>query len=126
MAQEDVQGIQIHDANGRLANTITVTGEAADILRQVSQAVTSPTRVTLQRPATDLTEDQALWVAIRNRTQALSFNRYNAFINALFCTPPLAQDELYDEVQAANQFGAPSLKTRTYELGRHSIYGVEA
>lgn len=31
------------------------------------------------------TADQGLWVAIRNRTRAISFERYNAFINAVFC-----------------------------------------
>ena len=41
--------------------------------------------VTLQRSAAGPTNDQALWVAIRNRTDAISFDRYNEFINRLLC-----------------------------------------
>jgi hypothetical protein len=33
------------------------------------------------RAASDPTLDQALWVAIRNRTQAIGFERYRRFIN---------------------------------------------
>lgn len=40
--------------------------------------------VNLQRTATYETGDQALWVAIRNRTGALDFSRYHNFINILF------------------------------------------
>ena len=47
--------------------------------RQVQAAVT------LQRTGTFSTDDQALWVAIRNRTSALDFTRYQRFINILFC-----------------------------------------
>ena len=31
------------------------------------------------------TDDQALWAAIRNRTQAIGFDRYATFINNIFC-----------------------------------------
>lgn len=44
--------------------------------------------VTLQRSAAGQTNDQALWVAIRNRTDAISFDRYNEFINRLLCPTP--------------------------------------
>lgn len=37
--------------------------------------------VTLHRTASEPTLDQALWVAIRNRTNAISFNRYREFLN---------------------------------------------
>jgi hypothetical protein len=37
--------------------------------------------VTLHRTATHATLDQALWVAIRNRTHAVSFNRYRDYMN---------------------------------------------
>ncbi|HLK70270.1 MAG TPA: carboxypeptidase-like regulatory domain-containing protein [Bryobacteraceae bacterium] len=37
--------------------------------------------VRLQRPASDPTLDQALWVAIRDRSRALSFDRYQDFMN---------------------------------------------
>ena len=44
--------------------------------------------VTLQRSAAGATDDQALWVAIRNRTDAINFDRYNEFINRLLCVDP--------------------------------------
>jgi hypothetical protein len=37
--------------------------------------------VRLQRPASDPTLDQALWVAIRDRSRALGFDRYQDFMN---------------------------------------------
>ncbi len=37
--------------------------------------------VTMHRTASDATLDQALWVAIRNRTNAITFHRYREFIN---------------------------------------------
>jgi hypothetical protein len=40
-----------------------------------------PVGVRLLRTASDPTLDQALWVAIRNRTGALSFDRYQKFMN---------------------------------------------
>ncbi len=44
------------------------------------------TRTFLQRAATNETNDQGLWALIRNRTNALGFERYRAFIDQLFCT----------------------------------------
>ncbi len=41
--------------------------------------------VTLQRSGSFPTSYQALWVAIRNRTQALDFSRYQRFIDRIFC-----------------------------------------
>ncbi|MBY5406350.1 hypothetical protein [Rhizobium leguminosarum] len=41
------------------------------------------TKVALQRSASSPTPDQALWAAIRNRTSAMSFPRYQRFINTL-------------------------------------------
>lgn len=42
--------------------------------------------VQLRRPETEPTTDQALWVAIRQRTKALEFSKYEQFINRVFCT----------------------------------------
>ena len=57
----------------------TVSASFFVVPRQVQAAVT------LQRTGTFPTDDQALWVAIRNRTSALDFVRYQRFINRLFC-----------------------------------------
>jgi hypothetical protein len=37
--------------------------------------------ITLQRPASECTPDEILWVAIRDRTSAISFERYRRFLN---------------------------------------------
>jgi hypothetical protein len=41
--------------------------------------------VTMKRTAVPPTEDQALWVAIRNSTNSLGFDSYNRFIEAVLC-----------------------------------------
>ena len=41
--------------------------------------------VALSRTETEVTEDLPLWVAIRNGTEALSFNNYLRYIDLLFC-----------------------------------------
>jgi len=51
--------------------------------RQVAHGDILP--VTMRRTAAISTDDQALWVAIRNRTEAISFRRYNEFIEKIFC-----------------------------------------
>src|SRR5262249_37986727 len=68
----------------------TVSDSFFVVPRQVQAAVT------LQRTGTVATDDQALWVAIRNRTSALDFTRYQRFINTLFCVddPPLDVSQL--------------------------------
>ena len=45
------------------------------------QSISGNVGVTLRRTASEPTLDQALWVAIRNRTQAISFDRYRDFLN---------------------------------------------
>jgi len=39
----------------------------------------------LTRTETTFTEDTAFWTAIRNSTDALSFNKYSSFMDSLFC-----------------------------------------
>jgi len=43
-------------------------------------------KVTLTRTASEPTADQALWVAIRNRSLAVGFERYRKFIDDVFCS----------------------------------------
>jgi hypothetical protein len=45
------------------------------------QTIAGHVGVTLQRTGSEPTLDQALWVAIRNRTQAISFARYREFLD---------------------------------------------
>ncbi|ACM20578.1 hypothetical protein Geob_2224 [Geotalea daltonii FRC-32] len=65
-----------------LEEGIKITGDAADLLRK---ALAEPKEVTLTRPEALPTDDQALWVAIRNRTTAVNFERYRNFIGRVFC-----------------------------------------
>ena len=44
--------------------------------------------VTLQRAAVQPTPDQSLWVAIRNSTDAMSFESYSRFLEAVICGGP--------------------------------------
>ena len=60
-----------------------ISGEA--ILTSVTHETTGPSAVTLQRTGTYPTRDQLLWVAIRNRTSALDFTRYQNFIDISLC-----------------------------------------
>jgi hypothetical protein len=52
--------------------------------------------VTLRRSSVPPTSDQALWVAIRNSTNALGFNSYSRFIEAVMCDRP---DEAFERFQ---------------------------
>jgi hypothetical protein len=47
--------------------------------------VTGDIDVTLQRSKSDSTSDQAFWVAIRNRTEAIGFRQYDRFIRRVLC-----------------------------------------
>jgi hypothetical protein len=58
-----------------------VTRIDGDVAIKGRVALQEPVGVRLQRTASDPTLDQALWVAIRNRTRALSFDRYQRFMN---------------------------------------------
>jgi hypothetical protein len=80
--------VQVKTNGKTLARTVTVSGDAADLLRQ---AAAGPTTVKLDRSPTHQTKDQPLWVAIRNGAQAIGFNKYHKFINRILCEP--SEDE---------------------------------
>ena len=101
----------------------TASASVFVVPRQVQAAVT------LQRTGTFPTDDQALWVAIRNRTSALDFTRYQRFINTLFC----ADDSLdISQVLPASQKVLPIPQKLQAASGipqdeqRLSIYGPYA
>jgi hypothetical protein len=109
---------------------------------QLAQAVRQPAtalpvvdaRVTLRRPDATLTNDHALWAAIRNRADAIGFDPYDRFINRVLCVDDLNVD--LDEGRpvsneqatiTAEDVGSPSIKDRREDLLRvPSIYGVDA
>ena len=69
--------------------------------------------VRLERTRVHPTRDQALWIAIRNRTHAISFGRYNSFINRVLQTE---ERERLDD---------PVLERKLKELGTN-LHGVGA
>ncbi len=124
--------------NYNLAQSVRITGDGADLLRQAAAGTKT---VRLERSATSPTADQALWAAIRNRTDAIAFDRYFEFINRLLCaggdigTPACAGSPCDDFSLNSNQtnngstndFGAPSIGERKAALSRQpSIYGIDA
>lgn len=129
-----------------LAQSVRITGEGADLLRQ---GLAGTRTVQLERAATTPTDDQALWAAIRNRTDAIAFERYFEFIDRLFCPsrsertfanspdyPPACEgapcEASMNQTSSGNtgdvtDFGAPSIKERGQALIRQpSIYGIDA
>jgi len=111
---------------GALAGTVNLTGEAASVLRQVASG---PTQVTLARSSVAPTSDQLLWTAIRNRSDAIGFNRYIVFIERLLCerADPGSATCGGDENAAAGQIGSPSIDARLDDLiGRPSLFGNDS
>ena len=49
----------------------------------VNQQAAQP--VTMERASVAQTDDQALWVVIRNAAESLSFENYSAFIEPIMC-----------------------------------------
>ncbi|HLX09201.1 MAG TPA: hypothetical protein VKY89_15215, partial [Thermoanaerobaculia bacterium] len=55
--------------------------ELSEGYRVPPQRVTGDMRVTLRQPDLESTTDQALWVAIRDRTRVIGFEGYSRFID---------------------------------------------
>ena len=89
-----------------------ISGEA--ILTSVTHEATGRSAVTLQRTGTYPTRDQSLWVAIRNRTSALDFTRYQNFIDISLCRNELdisADPNLLGGRPAGTLLGLPNFPT---------------
>jgi hypothetical protein len=67
---------------------------AHDSFSVITNLIETDSKVTLQRTFAAPTDDRALWTAIRNRTAAVGFDRYKAFIDCVFCPPNAALDPL--------------------------------
>lgn len=99
---------------------------------QFEGAASTSRAVTMQRTAAAQTADQALWSAIRNRTDAIGFNRYSAFIHRVLCEDTdtgaaVCTDSRAEAPRTAGDLGSPSIRERRQELERRpSIYGVDA
>lgn len=98
--------------------------------------------VSLKRTATTPTADQPLWVAIRNRARALSFNRYQNFVNRVLCedgfgddpsnpaTPQGSATVVRPGNEGHGRYGLPSVAEKRLNLVtsdlRPTIHGMDA
>jgi hypothetical protein len=84
----------------RLTEPVTVAGFGRDGAVPVS--LDRPVGVQLQRSQSNPSDDQALWVAIRNSTASMGFEAYKDFIDRVLCQNDQAGElaELEDPVSA--------------------------
>jgi len=103
-------------------------GDPLATLDSSGQPTRDPFDVRLQRSRADPTPDQALWVAIRNRTQAIGFNPYRSFIDSVLCDADDGSNSVSDfNGNTAETFGSPTLSQRRANLlGRPTIHGIDA
>lgn len=108
----DLSGAVVADAAGR---PLRATEEIMVEQRPLAHQDTIP--VSLKRTAVLPTRDQALWVAIRNRTKAISFSGsgYKDFIDRVLCRRAPLPGERVDRVLS-----------RQLEELRSDIYGMAA
>lgn len=91
-------------------------------------AAPAPLQVALMRSAAPPTDDQALWTAIRNRTEAISFGRYAAFIHRVLCSDT-ANDAAVcggGSVDGASAVTAALSQRRAELAARPGIHGADA
>jgi hypothetical protein len=113
----EIEGTLIGNFNGSPMKQVEPTAKARRELfvsEQPVQPIGGNVGVSLKRSITQRTADQALWVAIRNRTRAISFSGsgYKNFIDRVLCGGELPDDQ-------------PVLKRKFAELRTHA-YGVGA
>jgi Carboxypeptidase regulatory-like domain len=103
-----VRDKHVDEATGKRATTRFFTKIVASQAEQY--AIGGRLGVRLERTGVHPTLDQALWIAIRNRTHAISFNRYHEFMNRV-----LQAEELENKM----------LDKKLKDLGAH-LHGVGA
>ncbi len=91
-------------------------GQVTVKLRPVASSDTIP--VTMRRTAEAPTSDEALWVAIRNSTNALSFQNYVQYIDPIMCCPGRIDAKCYRPTTATtgreDDCALPPLSQRRY------------
>lgn len=93
--------IQISADGGNPFATATTT------ISVVSDVVRTQSNVFLQRSFAGALDDRALWPTLRNRTAAIGFDRYQHFIDCIFCErpnppppPPPPAGGLFDDIRS--------------------------
>ena len=104
---------------------------AAKLTEKLPGLASSDRTVRLERGKTKETSDRALWMAIRNRTMAVGFERYHDFIDRVLCHP--ASGSAQHEGTCAGKddekaMGSPSFDSMRADLlnKRPAIHGVDA
>jgi hypothetical protein len=94
----------------------------------VTVTIKTQSDVTLQRTFIGPTKDRALWPAIRNRTAAIGFDRYKAFINCVFCenVPPDPFDDAWNKAVSYVDDDCLDKDKPADQKQRLSIYGPYA
>ncbi|MEE9337472.1 MAG: hypothetical protein V3U87_05280 [Methylococcaceae bacterium] len=123
---------------------VTINDNMTEFIREVASTsntvnLTGSNTVTLDRSATKPTEDQPLWSAIRNRTDAIGFNRYSDFIKNVLCensdSPGTSDINSQDGLPDHDSFslndrpdhGSPSIVDKKLSLiNRPTIYGSDS
>jgi len=123
MAEKEITGIDVKTPTGNLAESVTITGEAATLLRQ---SATTERAVTLKRTANRPSEDLPLWVIIRKSTEAMQFKNYLAFMDYVLCGDTNALAEV-DEIEKKVMIGEreetrPETKTSGYGTLKRKRY----
>ena len=103
-------------ANGDSPETITGDSHPIEVTPRPF-AAGDDVAVTLKRAAVQPTPDQALWVAIRNSTDAIGFESYSRFIEGVICGEPDEDDSRRDReargTSCARSSAAPRCRSRT-------------
>jgi hypothetical protein len=102
-----------------------VSGETqrieGDVAVKGPVALQEPVSVRLHRTASYPTLDQALWVAIRNRTRAISFGRYQEFMNRALNW----EERSYEVPAGLEEVTRERIQRDLSELGTH-LHGIRA
>lgn len=106
-------------------------GEREVVVQPLGLTSGSSLNVNLGRSASAVTDDQAFWVAIRNRTKAIGFDAYDKFIEKLVCDLAEASTSRHDD---AIDWPPNVLRSRLMAQGggsiisrvlAHGVYGYE-
>src|ERR1044072_3751431 len=96
------------DHSTKLSEAVIVKGDSVNLLRRHS--------VSLNRTTTEETDDLAFWVVIRKATEAISFKKYNRFMNMVLCNQ-LPEDSHH--VQSKESVVADDFRKYFVDLRNH-------
>lgn len=117
-----------------LAAVTKVTEQISSPLNLIANATTNliaqnsqPTSVVLQRPQSEPRPEASLWMAIKNRSNAINFANYSSFIQRLLCSDQDQGGDGCSGAERARNMGSPSIVNQRNALSRlPSIYGVDS